>query len=110
MHALARGEPPSAREPAAAAAGTIPVPPRVEGGWWRTIAATLALGVEVMLSMLHWLVRRAPPALSRASGKFLRGAGGVAAGLLRILLFVLLLFVLGAVVMLLVLLFVGARP
>ena len=80
------------------AAGTIPVPPRVEGGWWKTLMATLSLGVEVMLSMLQWLVRRVPGGLGRAGHKLLRGAGGFAAGTLRLGLFILLLFALGAAV------------
>jgi len=90
--------------------GTIPVPPRVEGGWWHTLVATLALGIEVMLSMAQWLVRRVPGGLGRAGGRLLRGAGGFAAGTVRLTLFVLLLFVLGAAVTLLLFLLIGYRP
>jgi serine/threonine-protein kinase len=94
----------------AAGPGTIPVPPRVEGGLWQTIVATLALGVEVMLSMAQWLVRRVPGGLGRSGSRLLRGAGGFAAGVARLGLFALLLFVLGAVVALLLLLLIGYRP
>jgi hypothetical protein len=68
----------------------------VEGGVLGTLLATLALGVEVMVSLLTGPVRQAVQGVGRAGDRVLRGVPGALGGALRLTGFFLLLFVVGA--------------
>jgi serine/threonine-protein kinase len=74
---------------------TIPVPPAGQGGWIGTLRSSLALAVEVLVSLIRGLVRR-------VSGRTARNAAHtIGAGFLRILRvlgFILLLAIVGGLV------------
>jgi len=74
---------------------TIPVPPAGQGGWIGTLRSSLALAVEVLVSLVRGLVRR-------VSGRTARNAAHtIGAGVLRILRvlgFILLLAIVGGLV------------
>jgi serine/threonine-protein kinase len=99
VDATARGAAPGeGGATAAVGAGTIPVPPRVQGGFWRSLGATLALGVEMLVAMGQWLVRRVPQGFASATAHLLRGAGGLVARTVRLVLFLLVLALVGGAV------------
>jgi serine/threonine protein kinase len=75
----------------AAPLGTIPVPPASQGGWLGTLRSSLALALEVLVSLLRGLVRR-------ASGSSARTVGAGLWRILRVVGFVVLLGALGALV------------
>jgi serine/threonine protein kinase len=82
-------------EPASALFGTIPVPPAGKGGWLGTLRSSLVLAVEVLISLLRGLVRKASGGSARTA------AHTVGAGvwrIIRVLGFVLLLAFLGGFV------------
>jgi hypothetical protein len=64
----------------------------------RSLGATLALGVEMLLSMGQWLVRRVPQSLATGTSHLLRGAGGLVARLVRLLVFLLVVALVGGLV------------
>jgi serine/threonine-protein kinase len=80
---------------AAAPAGTVPVPPRVEGGVLRTVATSLALGLEVLVSLILAPVRRALFGVGRASTGFVKKGHGVFGVLWRLALLAFVLVVAG---------------
>jgi len=90
------------------AAGTVPVPPRVEGGPLATLLSTIVVGFEVLGSLVGGLARGSVRFLRGATDRLLRSSGGVVRSTVRLLVFVLLMAALGAVVMTLGLLFVNA--
>jgi serine/threonine protein kinase len=100
MESAARGTslgvPPVIESGAASAlAGTIPVPPAGQGGWLGTLRSSLVLAVEVLVSLLRGLVRKASGGTAR------NAAHSIGAGvwrMLRVLGFVLLLALLGGLV------------
>ena len=81
--------------PAPALLETIPVPPAGQGGWLGTLRSSLALAVEVLVSLVRGLVRR-------VSGRTARNAAHtIGAGvwrLVRVIGFVLVLAVVGGLV------------
>ena len=79
-----------------ARAQTVPVPPRAEGGLIGTLFATVALGVEVMVSLLTGPVRQGLVGVGRAGDRVMRGVPSACGGVLRLVGFFLLLFVVGA--------------
>jgi serine/threonine protein kinase len=91
-------------EAASGGAATIPVPPPVKGGWLGTLFSTFALSLEVLLSLgrgvgrwLAALLVRGGSVAGSASRGLLRSTGSLVGGVLRLVLFVLLLAVLGGV-------------
>ena len=90
---------------------TIPVPPRVEGGWRGTAYTTLLLSVEVLVALVRGLFHRVGRGLSarRAAGAAAaRGPRDFLRGFVRLLAFVIGLAILGGVLTLIVVL-VGTR-
>jgi serine/threonine protein kinase len=86
---------------------TIPVPPAGRGGWLGTLRSSLALAVEVLVSLLRGLARR-------VSGESARNAAHtVGAGvwrIVRLVLFILFLAILGGLVTWVVILLVKGSP
>ncbi|MBI5435420.1 MAG: protein kinase [Planctomycetes bacterium] len=69
--------PPLGPQVAVALAGTVPVPPRIEGGVLSTVFTTLALGLEVLVALILAPIRRAASDVGRAGTGFVkRGRGG----------------------------------
>ncbi len=77
-------------------AQTVPVPPRTEGGVVGTLFATVALGIEVMVSLFTGPVRQAAKGVGRAGDRVIRGVPGACGGALRLIAFFTVLFVVGA--------------
>ncbi len=85
-------------------AGTIPVPPRVEGGIAGTLAACFVLGAEILGALLSGPILLGLRGVTRAGDRFLSGApdvpgtsagAGAARGALRFSLFLVALTLLG---------------
>lgn len=97
------GPPPDARSPA-----TIPVPPRAAGGALGAVAAALVLAVEVPLTMLGALAAVFWRGLGPAAGRAVGVGGALFWRVTRLLLFLIALAFLGAMLMFLALLVLGA--
>ncbi|MCP3917751.1 MAG: protein kinase [bacterium] len=85
--------------PAQRAAGTIPVPPRVEGGALGTVIATVVLGLEVLVSLVGNLLRGLVRGFKAVGDRLLIRSGGVMGRAVRFFVFVLLMGALGFAVM-----------
>lgn len=88
------------------AAATIPVPPPVKGGWIGTLFSTFALSLEVLLALARGFSRWLAQILVRggsvagsvagtAGRGLLRSTGTLVGGVVRLVLFVVLLAILG---------------
>lgn len=79
-------------------AGTVPVPPRVEGGLLRTLATSLSLGLEVLVALVLAPVRRGVLGVGRHSSGFVRRGRGWIGVAWRALLLALGMFAAGCVI------------
>jgi serine/threonine-protein kinase len=80
-------------------AGTIPVPPAQDGGWLATLASSLTLAAEVLVSLVRGLARRSRGPRARSAVQQLGvGAWRGVVNVVRLVLFVLALAMLGGVV------------
>jgi serine/threonine-protein kinase len=86
-----------------AGAATIPVPPDAGGGVLRTLVTSLALGLEVLVSLGRAGIRTLPRGLVRFGSGLVRGAGGLVSRVVRLALFVLVIALIGAALTTLVL-------
>jgi len=104
---------PAARDATAPAAtlsggGTIPVPPRAAGGVVGSVVATVVLAVEVLVSIVTGVVRGVGRGFALVAGGA-RAGGSLLGKLVRLALFLAFLAVLGAVIMTVVIAFLGGR-
>jgi serine/threonine protein kinase len=103
-----KGRPASAPAAGMASAGTVPVPPRVEGGIVGTLFSTLVLGLEVVVSLVGNLLRGSVRIFKSMTDRLVRRGGGTISRGLRLVAFLLIMGVLGAVAMLIGMLFLEA--
>lgn len=89
-------------------AGTVPVPPRVEGGAVGAAFSMVVLGLEVLASLVANLVGGAVRGFRSTVEAVMRGSGGLVARGLRLIGFVLIMIALGAAVMTVGMFFVDA--
>jgi len=93
-------------------AATVPVPPRVEGGVVGTMFSTVVVGLEVVVSLVGNLLRGSVRLFKGLGDRSLRASGGFLSRSMRLVAFVLVMMLLGAIVMTVGLLFmdaIGAR-
>jgi tRNA A-37 threonylcarbamoyl transferase component Bud32 len=99
---------PVAREDGAAAAGTVPVPPRVEGGLLGTVLSTLVVAMEVLVALVGNLLRGLVRLFRTLVDRLVRTSGGVVSRAVRLTLFLFLMGALGFGVMLVGMIFLEA--
>ena len=85
------------------AGGTVPVPPRAEGGLAGTLAASAVLGAEILGAVVTGPVLVAARGVATLADRLLEGATGALGGLLRTGLYLLALALFGALSALVVL-------
>jgi hypothetical protein len=101
------------RPPTRAAGGTVPVPPRVEGGLLGTLWSSAVVGAEVLVALLGNLLKGIVRTFHFLTESLLRRSGGVIVRAARLLLFLGLMAVLGFTVMMVGMVFldaVGVNP
>ncbi len=97
-----------ARPPTRAAAGTVPVPPRVEGGLLGTLWSSAVVGAEVLVALLANLLKGIAHSFHFLTENLLRRSGGVIVRAARLVLFLGLMAVLGFTVMMVGMVFLDA--
>ncbi|MEE8467360.1 MAG: hypothetical protein V3T22_02835, partial [Planctomycetota bacterium] len=101
------------RPPTRAAGGTVPVPPRVEGGLLGSLWSSGVVGAEVLVALLGNLLKGILHAFHFLTESLLRRSGGVIVRAARLLLFLGLMALLGFTVMMVGMVFldaVGVNP
>jgi hypothetical protein len=81
--------------------GTVPVPPRAEGGALGTLAASIALGMEILGAIVTGPVLFVLRGMGGLVDRTLRGVPGFLGGILRIVFFVVLCALVGGLIALL---------
>lgn len=91
----------SGSAPAVASGGsliaTVPVPPRSEGGFFGSVLQSLVVGAEIMGALVTGPVMIAVRGTAGFFDRVARGVPGVVGGVIRLLLFLVLMGVIGAV-------------
>jgi len=96
------------RPPTRAAGGTVPVPPRVEGGLLGILWSSAVVGAEVLVALLGNLLKGIVRTFHYLTESLLRRSGGLIVRTARLLLFLGLMAVLGFTVMMVGMVFLGA--